>query len=177
MWYTGNPLCRYGIIKGSISLNKCNLKRAVYKMSAHVVNCQCVWHSLFVISSGVGGQIDFVRGAALSLDGLGKPVLAMPSTTNKGESKIVPFIKEGNLYFITRIILMCNGKQCIKIKLTSGQWKICQIMFEVFYWIICFQFLHFVWRVVWLYSQNLEIIIYQQNLHFGWEELFVTGST
>ena len=45
--------------------------------------------------SGVGGQVDFVRGAALGLDGLGKPILAMPSVTAKGESKIVPFLKEG----------------------------------------------------------------------------------
>ena len=45
--------------------------------------------------AGVGGQIDFLRGAALCNDGLGKPILAMPSTTKKGESKIVPFIKEG----------------------------------------------------------------------------------
>jgi len=47
------------------------------------------------IYSGVGGQIDFLRGAALCSDGLGKPILAMPSTTKKGESKIVPFIKQG----------------------------------------------------------------------------------
>ena len=42
-----------------------------------------------------------MRGAALGTDGLGKPILAMPSTTNKGESKIVPFLKEGSLVFIT----------------------------------------------------------------------------
>lgn len=47
------------------------------------------------IYSGFGGQVDFLRGAALSLDGKGKPILAMPSTTNKGESKIVPFLKPG----------------------------------------------------------------------------------
>lgn len=45
--------------------------------------------------SGFGGQVDFIRGAALSLDGEGKPILAMPSTTNKNESKIVPYIKKG----------------------------------------------------------------------------------
>ncbi|GIY33493.1 4-hydroxybutyrate coenzyme A transferase [Caerostris extrusa] len=47
------------------------------------------------IYSGVGGQIDFLRGAAMGKDGLGKPILAMPSCTSKGESKIVPFIKQG----------------------------------------------------------------------------------
>ena len=45
--------------------------------------------------TGVGGQVDFIRGAALGSDGLGKPILAMPSTTRHGESKIVKFIKEG----------------------------------------------------------------------------------
>ncbi|WP_298994587.1 acetyl-CoA hydrolase/transferase family protein [Flagellimonas sp. S174] len=43
--------------------------------------------------SGVGGQMDFIRGASLSIGG--KPIFAMPSTTNKGVSKIVPFLKEG----------------------------------------------------------------------------------
>ncbi|HLU51348.1 MAG TPA: acetyl-CoA hydrolase/transferase C-terminal domain-containing protein, partial [Flavobacteriaceae bacterium] len=43
--------------------------------------------------SGVGGQMDFIRGASLSEGG--KPIIAMPSITNKGISKIVPFLKEG----------------------------------------------------------------------------------
>ncbi|GAB3998224.1 acetyl-CoA hydrolase/transferase C-terminal domain-containing protein [Spirosoma daeguense] len=43
--------------------------------------------------SGVGGQMDFVRGATLSEGG--KPIIALPSTTSKGLSKIVPFLKEG----------------------------------------------------------------------------------
>ncbi|CAL1290483.1 unnamed protein product [Larinioides sclopetarius] len=47
------------------------------------------------IYSGVGGQTDFLRAAAMAYDGLGKPILAMPSCTGKGESKIVPFIKQG----------------------------------------------------------------------------------
>jgi len=45
--------------------------------------------------SGVGGQVDFIRGAAVCRDGLGKPILAMPSTTSRGESKIVPYLKKG----------------------------------------------------------------------------------
>lgn len=52
--------------------------------------------------SGVGGQVDFLRGAAVGRDGLGKPILAMPSTTNKGESKIVPFLKPGGGVVTTR---------------------------------------------------------------------------
>ena len=43
--------------------------------------------------SGVGGQMDFIRGASLSEGG--KAIFAMPSVTNKGISKIVPFLKEG----------------------------------------------------------------------------------
>ncbi len=50
--------------------------------------------------SGVGGQMDFMRGAALS-DG-GKPIIAMSSVTNKGESKIVPFLKMGAGIVTTR---------------------------------------------------------------------------
>lgn len=50
--------------------------------------------------SGVGGQMDFIRGAALS-DG-GKPIIAISSVTGKGLSKIVPFIKEGGGVVTTR---------------------------------------------------------------------------
>ncbi|EDW39298.1 GL13487 [Drosophila persimilis] len=45
--------------------------------------------------SGFGGQVDFIRGAAEGLDGLGVPIIAMPSTTKNGESKIVPTLKPG----------------------------------------------------------------------------------
>ena len=43
--------------------------------------------------SGVGGQLDFMRGAALS-DG-GKPIIALPSTSRHGESRIVPLLRPG----------------------------------------------------------------------------------
>jgi len=43
--------------------------------------------------SGVGGQMDFIRGASLSEGG--KAIIAMPSITSKGFSKIVPYLKEG----------------------------------------------------------------------------------
>lgn len=43
--------------------------------------------------SGTGGQVDFIYGASLSRGG--KAIIAMPSTTKKGVSKIVPFISEG----------------------------------------------------------------------------------
>lgn len=50
--------------------------------------------------SGVGGQMDFMRGAALSEGG--KPILALGSVTKKGQSKIVPFLKEGAGVVTTR---------------------------------------------------------------------------
>jgi len=43
--------------------------------------------------SGVGGQMDFIRGASLS-DG-GKAIIALPSITKRGESRIVPYLKQG----------------------------------------------------------------------------------
>jgi len=43
--------------------------------------------------SGVGGQMDFIRGASLSVGG--KAIIALPSITNKGESRIVPYLKQG----------------------------------------------------------------------------------
>jgi len=50
--------------------------------------------------SGVGGQMDFIRGASLSEGG--KPVIALPSTTGRGESKLVPFLKQGAGVVTTR---------------------------------------------------------------------------
>ncbi|MGY3053202.1 acyl-CoA hydrolase [Pedobacter sp. UYEF25] len=50
--------------------------------------------------SGIGGQMDFIRGASLSPGG--KPIIALPSITNKGISRITPFIKEGAGVVTTR---------------------------------------------------------------------------
>jgi acyl-CoA hydrolase len=50
--------------------------------------------------SGIGGQMDFMRGAALSEGG--KPIIAMPSTTSKGISRIVPVLKPGAGVVTTR---------------------------------------------------------------------------
>jgi acetyl-CoA hydrolase len=46
------------------------------------------------IFSGIGGQIDFIRGAAHSEGG--KPIIALPSTTKEGQySRIVPQLRPG----------------------------------------------------------------------------------
>lgn len=50
--------------------------------------------------SGVGGQMDFMRGAALSFEG--KPIIALSSTTKTGASKIVPVLKSGAGVVTTR---------------------------------------------------------------------------
>jgi acyl-CoA hydrolase len=50
--------------------------------------------------SGIGGQMDFMRGASLSEGGL--PIIALPSVTSKGVSRIVPFLKEGAGVVTTR---------------------------------------------------------------------------
>ncbi|MBS9768070.1 MAG: acetyl-CoA hydrolase/transferase family protein [Flavobacteriaceae bacterium] len=50
--------------------------------------------------SGCGGQLDFIRGAAASEGG--KPIIALPSVTNKGVSKIAPTLLEGAGVVTTR---------------------------------------------------------------------------
>ena len=50
--------------------------------------------------SGVGGQMDFIRGASLSEGG--KAIIALPSITNKGISRIVPFLNKGAGVVTTR---------------------------------------------------------------------------
>ncbi len=53
------------------------------------------------IYSGFGGQVDFIRGAAHSKGG--KPIIALPSTAQKGKSsRIVPFLKKGAGVVTTR---------------------------------------------------------------------------
>jgi acyl-CoA hydrolase len=50
--------------------------------------------------SGIGGQMDFLRGAAISVGG--KPILALPSVTGKGISRITPILKPGAGVVTTR---------------------------------------------------------------------------
>ena len=49
--------------------------------------------------SGVGGQVDFIRGASMAKDGKARAIIAMPSVTVKKDgsmvSKVVPFIDHG----------------------------------------------------------------------------------
>ncbi len=50
--------------------------------------------------SGVGGQMDFIRGASYSVGG--KPIIALPSTTSRGESRITGMLKPGAGVVTTR---------------------------------------------------------------------------
>ena len=50
--------------------------------------------------SGIGGQMDFMRGAALSEGG--KPIIAVTSRSAKGIARIVPFLKPGAGVVTTR---------------------------------------------------------------------------
>jgi acyl-CoA hydrolase len=50
--------------------------------------------------SGIGGQMDFMRGASLSVGG--KPIIAMPAVTRKGISRIVPMLNPGAGVVTTR---------------------------------------------------------------------------
>ena len=53
------------------------------------------------IYSGIGGQADFIRGAALASQG--KPIIALPSTAQDGAvSRIVPHLSEGAGVVTTR---------------------------------------------------------------------------
>lgn len=62
--------------------------------------------------SGIGGQMDFMRGAALS-DG-GKPIMAITSRTKKGLPRIVPFLRQGAGVVTTRghIHYVCTEYGC-----------------------------------------------------------------
>lgn len=52
------------------------------------------------VISGVGGQVDFIRGASLSVGG--KPIIALTSKTRSGISRIVPSLRHGAGVVTTR---------------------------------------------------------------------------
>lgn len=62
------------------------------------VNAEMIGYKQF---SGVGGQVDFVRGASRAKGG--KAIIAMPATAAKGKiSKIVPLLDEGSAVTTSR---------------------------------------------------------------------------
>jgi len=65
------------------------------------VNSDSLGHKFY---SGIGGQVDFVRGAGRAIDG--KPIMTLPSTAKLKDgtlvSRIVPFLQPGSGVVITR---------------------------------------------------------------------------
>jgi len=65
------------------------------------VNSDSLGHRFY---SGIGGQVDFVRGAGRSIDG--RPIMTLPSTATLKDgtivSRIVPYLQPGSGVVITR---------------------------------------------------------------------------
>ena len=65
------------------------------------INSDSIGHQFY---SGIGGQVDFVRGAAKAIDG--KPIMVLPSTARLKDgtevSRIVPFLQPGTGVVVTR---------------------------------------------------------------------------
>jgi len=69
-----------------VSINSCTQVDLMGQVAAEMIGYKQI--------SGVGGQVDFVRGAALSKNG--RSIIAMPSTAAKGTvSRIVALLDEG----------------------------------------------------------------------------------
>lgn len=83
-YYTNNP----AIISQNDKV--CAINACIQVDLTGQVNCE--WQS--GVFSGIGGQVDFLRGAACSKGG--KPIICLPSTAKNGTiSRIVPFIPAG----------------------------------------------------------------------------------
>jgi 4-hydroxybutyrate CoA-transferase len=103
-WVDDNPMIEL------LTSNKTNGVGNIMRMSKMTAINSCIEVDLTgqVVSdsigsriySGIGGQVDFIRGAQLAPHG--KAVLAMSSCTTRGDSKIVPFLKQGGGVVTTR---------------------------------------------------------------------------
>ncbi len=83
--YVNNPVV-VGLNDNMVSINSCVQVDLMGQVASESVGLMQI--------SGVGGQVDFVRGAAMSKGG--RSIIAMPSTAAKGTiSKIVPLLDEG----------------------------------------------------------------------------------
>ena len=96
--------------------------------------------------SGVGGQMDFIRGAELSEGG--KPIIAL-NATSKGMSKIVSHLKEGagvvttraNVHYVVTEFGIANlfgknlverARELIRIAHPDYQEELCRSAYERF---------------------------------------------
>ncbi|MEM6261377.1 MAG: acetyl-CoA hydrolase/transferase C-terminal domain-containing protein [Bacteroidota bacterium] len=99
-----NPLVRMldiAYVNNISVIKKCHKMTAINSAIEVDLTGQVVSDSIGLrYYSGVGGQMDFIRGASLSE--AGKPIIALPSTTSQGESRIVPFLRKGGGVVTTR---------------------------------------------------------------------------
>ncbi len=90
--YVNNPLV---VMQNSkmVSINSCLQVDLMGQVCA-----ECIGLKQF---SGVGGQVDYIRGTAMAEDGTA--IIAMPSTASKGKlSRIVPFLDHGSAVTTSR---------------------------------------------------------------------------
>lgn len=75
--------------------------------------------------SGVGGQMDFMRGAALSK--YGKPIVVLPSQTSKGVSRIVNTVRFFSIEFNSRYLYDCSflAKRRCRCNSNSSKCPLC----------------------------------------------------
>ena len=90
--YTNDPFIA-GQNDNLVSINSCVQIDLLGQVASETVGMTQI--------SGVGGQVDFVRAAAVSKGG--RSIMAMPSTAKGGEvSKIVPILDEGSVVTTNR---------------------------------------------------------------------------
>lgn len=83
--YVNNPIV-VGQNDNMVTINSCVQVDLMGQVASESIGLKQI--------SGVGGQVDFIRGASFSKGG--RSILAFPSTTGKGNiSKIVPLLDEG----------------------------------------------------------------------------------
>ncbi len=89
--YVNDPrvICQHDNL---VSLNSCIEVDLMGQVNAEMVRGKQI--------SGIGGQVDFVRGATMSIGG--KSIIAMPSSVKGELSKIVPRIAEGTVVTTSR---------------------------------------------------------------------------
>lgn len=64
------------------------------------------------IFSGFAGQVDFMAATPHSFDGAGKAIIALPSRTSSGKSKIVPFLKKVDFPLLSSSISFSGFRSC-----------------------------------------------------------------
>jgi len=82
--YVNHPMV-VGQNDNLVSINSCVQVDLMGQVSSESIGLKQI--------SGIGGQVDFIRGAAFSKGG--RSIIAMPSTVKGKTSKIVPFLDKG----------------------------------------------------------------------------------